>query len=98
VAPPSRRGRIYVSSSTGSEPKPSDREPIAARLGRYIARARAGAFSPSVREKAGTCLLDGLALGMAAGEEATSRAVLASPFLRVSLRHLGQPRGSALYR
>lgn len=70
-----------MTSSTGSEPKQSDCEPIAARLGRYIAGARAEAFSAPVRQKAGTCLLDGLALGMAAGEEATTRALLASPFL-----------------
>jgi len=62
-------------------PHQSDHGPIAARLGRYIARAKFNEFSSPVREKAGTCLLDGLALGMAAGEEATTRAVLASPLL-----------------
>ena len=70
-----------MTSGTGRGPQPPDREPIAARLGHYIARARANAFSAPVREKAGTCLLDGLALGMAAGQEATTRATLASPFL-----------------
>jgi 2-methylcitrate dehydratase PrpD len=54
---------------------------IAARLGEYVAGARADACSAEVREKAATCLLDGLALGMAAGEEVTTRALLASPFL-----------------
>src|ERR1700722_9408732 len=70
-----------MTSVSGSEPTQSDCGTIAARLGRYIAGARFGAFSAPVREKAGTCLLDGLALGMAAGEEATTRALLASPLL-----------------
>lgn len=65
----------------GNSAQRPDREPIAARLGQYVADARAEAFSVAVREKAATCLLDGLALGMAAGEEVTTRALLASPFL-----------------
>jgi 2-methylcitrate dehydratase PrpD len=56
-------------------------EPIAARVGSYLAAARAGDFSAPVREKAATCLLDGLALGIAAGGEATTRALLRSPLL-----------------
>jgi 2-methylcitrate dehydratase PrpD len=65
----------------GNSAQRPDREPIAARLGSYVAHARAEAFSVAVREKAATCLLDGLALGMAAGEEVTTRALLASPLL-----------------
>lgn len=54
---------------------------IAARLGRFIAASAATPLTPEVREKVATCLLDGIALGMAAGAEPTTRALLRSPFL-----------------
>ena len=56
---------------------------IADRLGRYVVSAASMPFDPRIRMKAATCLLDGLALGMAAGAEPTTAAILRSPLLEV---------------
>lgn len=54
---------------------------IAQRLGRHVARAGAAPLDADVRQKAATCLLDALALGIAAGAEPTTRALLGSTLL-----------------
>ncbi len=56
--------------------------PLAARLGRFIHASATTALASNVREKAATCLLDGLALGIAARAEPATRSMLKSPFLQ----------------
>lgn len=56
---------------------------IAGRVGRYIAATASAPLAGAVREKAATCLLDSLALAMAAGAEPTTRVLVASPLLSV---------------
>ncbi|QEC48026.1 hypothetical protein FSW04_10890 [Baekduia soli] len=60
---------------------PSDSGSIGDRLGRHIAATASTPLAPEVAAKAATCLLDGLALGIAAGAERTTAALLASPLL-----------------
>jgi 2-methylcitrate dehydratase PrpD len=59
--------------------------PIAERIGRYAASIATAKLAPEVRLKAATCLLDGLALGIAAGSEATTAGILRSPFLALGV-------------
>jgi 2-methylcitrate dehydratase PrpD len=63
---------------------PNDGVLIADRLGGYVAAMGATELRPDVRMKAATCLLDGLALAMAAQAEPTTAAILGSPLLGLS--------------
>lgn len=56
---------------------------MAERIGRYAAGMNTRQLDARVRAKAGACLLDGLALGIAAGAEPTTVAILRSPLLSV---------------
>ena len=66
------RGRFNATSSD---------EPAAARLGRYASSLTSAPLADKVEEKAATCLLDGLALGIAAVSDPTTTALLCSPLI-----------------
>ena len=59
---------------------PVEDRSITVRLGAYIAALASRPLADDVFDKAATCLLDGLCLGIAAGKEPTARRLLSSPF------------------